>query len=122
MGRSYPYAVRVAVVAVGIGFTICVSAAAPSALTAAGDGSLEARRYAAAEVAYAEALQLAEQQGERDGERALIALMGLGKARAEAGHHEEAIPALQRARSDQTSSQIARARHFPRNKCEPRPH
>jgi TonB family protein len=58
---------------------------------------LEASRYATAEAAYAEALQLAEQQGEREGERALTALMGLGKARAEAGHHEEAIPVLQRA-------------------------
>jgi tetratricopeptide (TPR) repeat protein len=125
MDRSHPYALGAAVVAVAIGFTICASAAVPSsnvgieaahervnearvrdnvdslalesALTALGDASLEASRYATAEAAYAEALQLAEQQGEREGERALPALIGLGKARAEAGHHEEAIPVLQRA-------------------------
>ena len=125
MDRSHPYALGAAVVAIAIGFTICASAAVPSsnvdieaarervnearardnvdslalesALTALGDASLEASRYATAEAAYAEALQLAEQQGGREGERALPALMGLGKARAEASHHEEAIPVLQRA-------------------------
>jgi tetratricopeptide (TPR) repeat protein len=125
MDRPYPNALGAAVAAIGIGFAICVSAAAPSsnvdieaarervnearardnadplalerALTALGDASLEASRYATAEAAYAEALQLAEQRGEREGERALTALMGLGRARAEAGHHEEAIPVLQRA-------------------------
>src|SRR5688572_15694311 len=81
MDRPHPYALGAAVAAMGIGFTICVSAATPSSN----------------EAAYAEALQLAEQQGEPEGERALTALMGLGKARAEAGHHEEAIPVLQRA-------------------------
>jgi tetratricopeptide (TPR) repeat protein len=125
MDRSHPYALGAAVVAIAIGFTICVSAAVPSsnvdieaarervnearardnvdshalesALIALGDASLKASRYATAEAAYAEALQLAEQQGERESERALTALMGLGKARAESGHHEEAIPVLQRA-------------------------
>ena len=92
MDCPYPYALGAAVAAIGIGFTICVSAAAPSS-----NVDIEASRYATAEAAYAEALQLAEQQGEREGERALTALMGLGKARAEAGHHEEAIPVLQRA-------------------------
>ena len=110
MDRPYPNALGAAVAAIGIGFAICVSAAAPSsnvdieaarervnearardnadplaldrALTALGDASLEASRYATAEAAYAEALQLAEQRGEREGERALTALMGLGKARA----------------------------------------
>ena len=107
MDRSHPYALGAAVVAIAIGFTICASAAVPSsnvdieaarervnearardnvdslalesALTALGDASLEASRYATAEAAYAEALQLAEQQGGREGERALPALMGLGK-------------------------------------------
>ncbi len=124
MDRSHPYALGAAVVAIAIGFTICVSAAVPSsnvdieaarervnearardivdslalesALIALGDASLEASRYATAEAAYVEALQLAG-QGKREGERALRALIGLGRARAEAGHHEEAIPALQRA-------------------------
>jgi TonB family protein len=124
MDRSHPYALGAAVVAIAIGFTICASAAVPSsnvdieaarervnearardivdslalesALIALGDASLEASRYATAEAAYVEALQLAG-QGKREGERALRALIGLGKARAEAGHHEEAIPALQRA-------------------------
>src|SRR5688500_17418591 len=119
MDRPYPYALGVAVAAIGIGFAICVSAAAPSsnadieaarkrvneargrdsadslalerALITLGDASLEASRYATAEAAYAEALQLAEQRDEREGERALTALMGMGKARAEGGHHEEAI-------------------------------
>jgi tetratricopeptide (TPR) repeat protein len=92
MDRPYPYALGAAVVAIAIGFTVCASAAVPSS-----NIDIEAGKYAAAEAAYAEALQLAEQQGERAGERALTALMGLGKARAEAGHHEEAIPVLQRA-------------------------
>jgi TonB family protein len=92
MDRPYPYALGAAVAAIGIGFTLCISAAVPSS-----NIDIEAGKYAAAEAAYAEALQLAEQQGEREGERALTALIGLGKARAEAGHHEEAIPALQRA-------------------------
>jgi tetratricopeptide (TPR) repeat protein len=125
MDRPYPYALVAAVATIASGLTICVSAAVlssnvdieaarervnearardtadsfalESALTALGDASLKANSYATAEAAYAEALQLAEQGGGNEGERTLSALMGLGKARAEAGHHQEAIPVLQRA-------------------------
>lgn len=103
MDRQYPYALAVAVAAIGIGFTLCVWAAAPNsnvdieAALERGLSSLDASEYSKAEAAYAEALQLTEQQGEQESESALAALTGLGKARAAAGHHEEAIPALQRA-------------------------
>jgi TonB family protein len=96
MDRRFPYALGAAVAAIGIGFAICVSAAAPRSDVEI-EAARETSRYAAAEAAYAEALQLAEQQGEPEGERALTALLGLGKVRAEAGHHAEAIPVLQRA-------------------------
>jgi TonB family protein len=67
------------------------------ALSALGHASLEASQYSTAEAAYSEALRLAEQYGGHEGERTLSALLGLGKARAESGHHQEAIPLLQRA-------------------------
>ena len=125
MDRPHPYALRAAVAAIAIGFAICASAAVPStnvdieaararvnearardngdflalenALTALGDASLKATQYATAEAAYAEALQLAEQHGGRETERVLAPLTGLGDTFARAGHHEDAIPLLQRA-------------------------
>jgi hypothetical protein len=47
--------------------------------------------------AYAEALQLAERDGGPDGERVLAPLLGVGNALAASGHHQEAVPHLQRA-------------------------
>ena len=104
--RSYRYAIRAAVAAIAVGFIICASAAERAeqassveveAALARGHASLEANQYSTAEAAYAEALQLAEQHGGEEGERTLSALLGLAKARAESGHHQEAIPILQRA-------------------------
>jgi TonB family protein len=126
--RPDRYAIRAAVAAIAVGFTLCGSAvgraehassveieaalarvdaarARPNAdplvleqaLSALGHASLESGQYATAEAAYAEALGLAEQHGGQEGERALSALLGLAKARAESGHHQEAIPLLQRA-------------------------
>lgn len=126
--RPDRYAIRAAVAAIAVGFSICGSAvgrAEPAsnveieaalarvdvarahanadplvledALSALGHASLEAGQYSTAEAAYAEALRLAEQHGGDAGERTLSALFGLAKARAESGHHQEAIPLLQRA-------------------------
>ena len=67
------------------------------ALTALGDAYLKANRYAPAEAAYAEAVRSAEQHGERETQRILAPLTGLGTTRARAGHHHDAIPLLQRA-------------------------
>ncbi len=67
------------------------------ALTALGDAFLNESQYAGAEVAYAEALRLAEQHDGLEGERLLTPLLGLGTALAGSGRHEEAIPPLQRA-------------------------
>ena len=102
--RSHRYATAAAVAAIAIGFSLCASAVGGAdhdsrfeALSASGQAALEAGQYSKAEAAYAEALQLAEKGGGGEGERALSALLGLAKARAQAGHHEEAIPVLQRA-------------------------
>ena len=67
------------------------------ALTALGDAYLEAKQYAPAEAAYAEAVRSAEQHGGRETQRVLAPLTGLGTTRARAGHHHDAIPLLQRA-------------------------
>ncbi|HEY7640217.1 MAG TPA: tetratricopeptide repeat protein [Steroidobacteraceae bacterium] len=101
---------RAAVGAIAIGFALCTSAAVPgpdlaieagqdrvTALTAEGEAALQAGQYARAEGAYREALQLAEQHSERETERVLAPLAGLGTTFAKAGHHEDAIPLLQRA-------------------------
>ena len=66
-------------------------------LTASGDAFLEASQHASAEAAYAEAVRLAEQYGGRESERVLAPLLGLSNTLAGSGHHEEAIPRLQRA-------------------------
>ena len=105
MDRPYPYLLRAAVAAIAIGFTIC--APRPSRvstfghtlneLIAVGDASLKASQYATAEAAYAEALRLAEQHGGPESERVLAPLLGLGKTFAGSGHHQEAVPRLQRA-------------------------
>jgi tetratricopeptide (TPR) repeat protein len=70
-----------------------------------GDSFLNESQYAAAEGAYAEAVRLAEQHGELEGERLLTPLLGLGTALAGSGRHEEAVPHLQRAVA------IARVQH-----------
>ena len=67
------------------------------ALTALGDAYLDASQYATAEAAYNEALRLAEQHGGLESERVLAPLLGLGNTLATSGHHQEAIPRLQRA-------------------------
>ena len=70
--RPDRYAIRAAVAAIAVGSTLCASAVG------------RAEQASSVEV-------------EEEGERTLSALLGLGKARAEAGHHQEAIPLLQRA-------------------------
>jgi tetratricopeptide (TPR) repeat protein len=67
------------------------------ALTALGYAYLDADQYAAAEAAYAEAVQSAEQHSGRQTQRVLTPLTGLGTTFARAGHHHDAIPLLQRA-------------------------
>lgn len=67
------------------------------ALTALGDASLAAMQYGAAEAAYTEALRLAEQRRGPESERVVAPLLGLGKTLAGSGHHQEAVPLLQRA-------------------------
>ena len=67
------------------------------ALTALGDAFRKASRYASAEAAYAEAVRLAEHHGGPDSERVLAPLLGLGKTFAGSGHHQDAVPLLQRA-------------------------
>ena len=67
------------------------------ALTALGDAYLNTNQYAPAEAAYAEAMRSAEQHGERETQRVLAPLTGLGTTFARAGHHHDAIPLLQRA-------------------------
>jgi tetratricopeptide (TPR) repeat protein len=113
-------ALRAALAAIAIGFALCAGAtteidsaldrvsaarthadtdpvALEDALTALGSASLKANQYANAEAAYAEAVRLADQRGDADGERLIAALLGLGNALAKSGHHEEAVPRLQRA-------------------------
>jgi tetratricopeptide (TPR) repeat protein len=98
MGRPHPYPLKAAVAAIAVCFTICTAAAEPEdALTVAGDAALKANEYAAAEAAYTEALQLAEQQAGPDSERVLAPLLGLGHTLAGSGHHHEAVTRLQRA-------------------------
>jgi tetratricopeptide (TPR) repeat protein len=98
MDRRHRYWLKAAVATIAVGFTICSAAAEPEdALTASGDAAFKANQYAAAEAAYAEALQLAEQQGGPDSERVLAPLRGLGNTLAASGHHHEAVPRLQRA-------------------------
>lgn len=67
------------------------------ALTALGDAFLNASQYANAGANYAEAVRLAEQHGGLETERVLAPLLGLGNTLARSGHHEEAVPRLQRA-------------------------
>lgn len=66
------------------------------ALTALGDAHANAGQYEAAAPAYNEALQLAEKHGFED-IRVLVPLAGLGIALSRSGHHDEAVPRLQRA-------------------------
>ena len=56
-----------------------------------------AGQHATAEASYNEALRLAEQHGGLESERVLAPLLGLSNTLAASGHHEEAIPRLQRA-------------------------
>ena len=79
--RPDRYAIRAAVAAIAVGFTLCTSAVG------------RAEPVSSAEIEAA----LAELRGGDDGERTLSALLVLAKARAESGHHQEAIPLLQRA-------------------------
>jgi TonB family protein len=107
MDRPHPFPLGAAVAAIAVGFAICAAAApveqgSPAlareeALVATGEASLEKGQYAAAAAAYSEALQLAEQRGEVESESLIAALLGLGATLARSGHHEEAIPRLQRA-------------------------
>ena len=74
-------AIRAAVAAIAAGFTLCASAVGPA--EPASSVEIEAA--------------LAEHPSGDEGERTISALLRLAKARAEAGHHQEAIPLLQRA-------------------------
>jgi tetratricopeptide (TPR) repeat protein len=67
------------------------------ALTVLGDSYLNANQYAKAEPAYAEALRLAERNSGPESVRVLAPLLGVGRTLAGSGHHEEAVPQLQRA-------------------------
>ena len=73
------------------------------ALTALGDAFLNASQYATAEAAYNEALRLAEQHAGLESERVLAPLLGLGNTLAGSGHHQQAVPRLQRALAIQRS-------------------
>lgn len=66
------------------------------ALTALGNAHANAGQYEAAAPVYNEALRLAEQRGFED-MRVLVPLTGLGIALSRSGHHDEAVPRLQRA-------------------------
>src|ERR1044072_7863528 len=71
--RPHRYAIKAAVAAIPIAFTLCANAVA-GAEQASAHASLQADQSSSAEAAYADALKLAQ-----------------------AGHNEEAIPLLQRA-------------------------
>src|SRR5262245_6599160 len=73
------------------------------ALTASGDAYFDAGQYAKAEASYNEALQLAERQAGLESERVLAPLLGLSKALAATGRHQQAVPRLQRALAIQRS-------------------
>jgi TonB family protein len=85
MDRPHIYELAVAVATLAAAFVTCASAA--------GHGE----HVRTTVEAYAEALQLAERDGEPDSERVLAPLLGLGNALAASGHHQEAVPHLQRA-------------------------
>jgi tetratricopeptide (TPR) repeat protein len=72
------------------------SLALETALNALGGAYLEANQYASAEAAYSEALVSAEQHGGRESERVIAPLAGMGATFSRSGHHEDAIPILQR--------------------------
>jgi tetratricopeptide (TPR) repeat protein len=72
--RPDRYATRAAVAAIAVAFTVCPSASGRD-----------------------EAPQLVQRHGADEGERKLSELLALAKTRADAGHHEEAIPLLQQA-------------------------
>ena len=91
MDRRHPHQLRAAVAAIAIGCTICAHSAGRA------EHVQTPTEYAAAEAAYAEALRLAEQQGGLQSERVLAPLLGLGNTLAASGHHQEAVPHLQRA-------------------------
>jgi tetratricopeptide (TPR) repeat protein len=98
MDSPHPATIGAAAAVIAIAFSICASAAdTVDELTAQGDASLQAAQYASAESAYKEALQLAAQHGDRHAEQLLAPLTGLGTTFARTGHHEDAIPLLQRA-------------------------
>ena len=112
MDRPHSYLLGAAVAAIAVGFTIGAAAAervehvqtkTEDALIAEGDASLKASQFASAELAYGEALRLAEQHGGPDSERVLAPLLGLGNTFAASGHHEEAVPRLQRVLAMQRS-------------------
>jgi tetratricopeptide (TPR) repeat protein len=98
MDSPHPATIGAAAAVIAIAFSICASAAdTVDELTAQGDASLQAAQYASAESAYKEALQLAAQHGDRNAEQLIAPLTGLGTTFARTGHHEDAIPLLQRA-------------------------
>jgi TonB family protein len=116
MDRPHSCLLRIAGTAIAVCFAICAAAApvehdrtqnesaadtdarAPEeALTRKGDEYLKTSQYSSAEAAYAEALQLAEQNGGRESERVIAPLVGLGTTYARSGHNEDAVPRLQRA-------------------------
>ena len=79
--RPDRYAIGVAVAAIAVVFTLCASAVG-RAEQASSDDPRQRSRSSTAET--------------RANSR-FLALLGLAKARAESGHHQEAIPLLQRA-------------------------
>lgn len=87
MDRPHPSLLRVAVAALAVSFSIYADAAPAEHVRTQNESS----------ATYAEALRAAEQQHGRDSEQVLAPLMALGNALARSGHHEEAIPLLQRA-------------------------
>jgi TonB family protein len=126
MDHLHSFLLRIAVAAIAVCFSICLDAAPAEhdrtdvegglarvaaarssadanplaleeALTALGDAYLDANQYSSAEAAYAEAVRSAEQHGGGDTQRILAPLTGLGTTFARAGHHQDAVPLLQRA-------------------------
>jgi TonB family protein len=129
MDRPHPSLLRFAVTTIAVCFSICGDAAPvddhtedalarvnaarstgdaeplalESALTALGDAFLDASQHAKAEASYNEALQLAERHAGLESERVLAPLLGLSNTLAASGHHQQAVPRLQRALAIQRS-------------------
>jgi TonB family protein len=89
MDRPYSHLLGAAVAAIALSFSICAAAAERAEHVPTQTESSTA--------SYAEAVRTAEQQHGAQSEQILAPLVALANALARSGHHEEAVPLLQRA-------------------------